>query len=392
MKPLEGITILEFSTMITAALASMMLAEQGARVIKVEPSDAGDPMRYIGARKGDISSLFAGCNRGKESIKIDLKTEAGQAIVRDIASQVDVIIHNFRPGTMDTLNLGCDALRAINPRLVYMAISGFGTEGPLRRAPAYDPIIQAHTGMAATQGSDESPAFIRSLLCDKITAYTACQAVTSALFARERTGEGQLIDLSMLDAGLFFMFPYWVQNHALLDEDTIPGGMLIDILYDLTLTKDGGITVAAANQEMQGRMLNAIGLLHLLEDERFNSMKKLVENLHVFRSLVADKCLEYTSDELLALLREVEVPCAKCLTRDEVLAQEQLLANDSIAEVDHPLLGTMRIVKAPPRFGGERLAPSRPVPAHGEHTDAVLADFGLDSQQIETLRSEGVLG
>ena len=392
MKPLEGITILEFSTMITAALASMMLAEQGARVIKVEPSDAGDPMRYIGARKGDISSLFAGCNRGKESIKIDLKTEAGQAIVRDIASQVDVIIHNFRPGTMDTLNLGCDALRAINPRLVYMAISGFGTEGPLRRAPAYDPIIQAHTGMAATQGSDESPAFIRSLLCDKITAYTACQAVTSALFARERTGEGQLIDLSMLDAGLFFMFPDGFQNHALLDEDTIPGGMLIDILYDLTLTKDGGITVAAANQEMQGRMLNAIGLLHLLEDERFNSMKKLVENLHVFRSLVADKCLEYTSDALLALLREVEVPCAKCLTRDEVLAQEQLLANDSIAEVDHPLLGTMRIVKAPPRFGGERLAPSRPVPAHGEHTDSVLADFGLNSQQIATLRSEGVLG
>ena len=392
MKPLEGITILEFSTMITAALASMMLAEQGARVIKVEPSDRGDPMRYIGARKGDTSSLFAGCNRGKESIKIDLKSEAGQAVIRDIVSQVDVVIHNFRPGKMESLNLGCDALRAINPKLIYMAISGFGTEGPLRHAPAYDPIIQAHTGMAATQGSDESPAFIRSLLCDKITAYTACQAVTSALFARERTGEGQLIDLSMLDAGLFFMFPDGFQNHALLDEDTIPGGMLIDILYDLTLTKDGGITVAAANQEMQGRMLNAIGLLHLLQDERFNSMKKLVENLHVFRSLVADKCLEYTSDELLALLREVEVPCAKCLTRDEVLAQEQLLANDSIAEVDHPLLGTMRIVKAPPRFGGARLEPSRPVPAHGEHTDAVLADFGLDSQQIDTLRSEGVLG
>ena len=175
--------------MITAALASMMLAEQGARVIKVEPSDSGDPMRYIGARKGDISSLFAGCNRGKESIKIDLKTEAGQAVIRDMASQVDVVIHNFRPGTMESLNLGCDALRTINPRLIYMAISGFGTEGPLRRAPAYDPIIQAHSGMAATQGGDNSPAFIRSLLCDKITAYTACQAVTSALFARERSGD-----------------------------------------------------------------------------------------------------------------------------------------------------------------------------------------------------------
>lgn len=392
MKPLEGVTILEFSTMITAALASMMLAEQGARVIKVEPCDAGDPMRYIGARKGDISSLFAGCNRGKESIKLDLKSEAGQAVIRELTPQVDVVIHNFRPGTMDALGLGYDALSALNANLIYMAISGFGTEGPLRRAPAYDPIIQAHSGMAATQGSDDTPTFIRSLLCDKITGYTACQAVTSALFARERTGEGQLIDLSMLDSGLFFMFPDGFQNHALLDDDVIPGGLLIDILYDLTLTKDGGITVAAANQEMQGRMLNAIGLLHLLQDERFNSMKKLVENLHIFRELVAEKCMEYTSDELLSLLRDVEVPCAKCLTRDEVLAQEQLEANDSVAVVDHPHLGKMRIVKAPPRFGGERLAPSRPTPAHGEHTESALASFGLEADRLEALKKEGVLG
>ena len=391
MKPLEGITILEFSTMITAALASMMLAEQGARVIKVEPLDAGDPMRYIGARKGDISSLFAGCNRGKESLAIDLKSEAGQSVIRDLISRVDVVIHNFRPDTMEALNLGFNALNAINPRLIYTAISGFGTEGPLRRAPAYDPIIQAHSGMAATQGSDESPAFIRSLLCDKITAYTAAQAVTSALFARERSGEGQLVDLSMLDAGLFFMFPDGFQNHALLDEDVTPGGLLIDILYDLTLTQDGGITVAAANQQMQGRMLNAIGLLHLLQDDRFNSMKKLVENLHLFRELVAEKCMTYTSDELLALLRDVEVPCAKCLTRDEVLAQEQLDANDSTAVVEHPHLGRIRIVKAPPRFGGQRLEPSRPTPKHGEHSESVLRSLGIDPTTIESLKTAEIL-
>jgi len=391
MKPLEGVTILEFSTMITAALASMMLAEQGARVIKVEPHDAGDPMRYIGARKGDISSLFAGCNRGKESLAIDLKSEAGQSAIRALIPQVDVVIHNFRPGTMETLNLGFDTLKDINARLVYMAISGFGTEGPLRRAPAYDPIIQAHSGMAATQGGDESPAFIRSLLCDKITAYTACQAVTSALFARERSGEGQLVDLSMLDAGLFFMFPDGFQNHALLDDDVIPGGLLIDILYDLTLTRDGGITVAAANQEMQGRMLNAIGLLHLLQDERFNTMAKLVENLHLFREEVAKKCLEYTSDELIALLREAEVPCAKCLSRDDVLAQDQLSANDSTAIVEHPHLGQMRIVKAPPRFAGQRLEPSRPTPKHGEHSESVLKSFGIDPDTIESLRATEVL-
>jgi crotonobetainyl-CoA:carnitine CoA-transferase CaiB-like acyl-CoA transferase len=391
MKPLEGITILEFSTMITAALASMMLAEQGARVIKVEPLEMGDPMRYIGARKGDISSLFAGCNRGKESLAIDLKSQAGQAVIRDMIPEVDVVIHNFRPGTMETMNLGSEDLMSLNPRLIYTAISGFGTEGPLRRAPAYDPIIQAHSGMAATQGSDESPTFIRSLLCDKITAYTASQAVTSGLFARERSGKGQLIDLSMLDAGLFFMFPDGFQNHALLDEDAIPGGLLIDILYDLTLTKDGGITVAAANQEMQGRMLSAIGLLHLLEDERFNSMKKLLENLLVFRELIADKCLQYTSDELLALLRAAEVPCAKCLSRDEVLSQEQLQANDSIETVDHPHLGKLRIVKAPPRFGGKRLEPARPVPAHGEHSETVMASFDISDSRIEALKQAGTV-
>ena len=391
MKPLEGITILEFSTMITAALASMMLAEQGARVIKVEPLEMGDPMRYIGARKGDISSLFAGCNRGKESLAIDLKSQAGQAVIRDMIPEVDVVIHNFRPGTMETMNLGSEDLMSLNPRLIYTAISGFGTEGPLRRAPAYDPIIQAHSGMAATQGSDESPTFIRSLLCDKITAYTASQAVTSGLFARERSGKGQLIDLSMLDAGLFFMFPDGFQNHALLDEDAIPGGLLIDILYDLTLTKDGGITVAAANQEMQGRMLSAIGLLHLLEDERFNSMKKLLENLMVFRELIADKCLQYTSDELLALLRAAEVPCAKCLSRDEVLSQEQLQANDSIESVDHPHLGKLRIVKAPPRFGGKRLEPARPVPAHGEHSETVMASFDISDARIEALKQAGTV-
>ena len=391
MKPLEGITILEFSTMITAALASMMLAEQGARVIKVEPLEMGDPMRYIGARKGDISSLFAGCNRGKESLAIDLKSQAGQAVIRDMIPEVDVVIHNFRPGTMETMNLGSEDLMSLNPRLIYTAISGFGTEGPLRRAPAYDPIIQAHSGMAATQGSDESPTFIRSLLCDKITAYTASQAVTSGLFARERSGKGQLIDLSMLDAGLFFMFPDGFQNHALLDEDAIPGGLLIDILYDLTLTKDGGITVAAANQEMQGRMLSAIGLLHLLEDERFNSMKKLLENLMVFRELIADKCLQYTSDELLALLRAAEVPCAKCLSRDEVLSQEQLQANDSIETVDHPHLGKLRIVKAPPRFGGKRLEPARPVPAHGEHSETVMASFDISDSRIKALKQAGTV-
>jgi len=169
MKPLEDIKVIEFSTMITASLASMMMGDQGARVIKIEPIEMGDPMRYVGTSKGGISALFANCNRGKESIRLNLKDEKGQALVHQLVRDADVVVHNFRPGVMDNLNLGSEKLRAMNPGLVYVAISGFGIEGPLANAPAYDPIIQAHAGMTASQGT-QTPAFVRNLMCDKITA------------------------------------------------------------------------------------------------------------------------------------------------------------------------------------------------------------------------------
>jgi len=371
--------------------SALMMAEQGARVIKVEPLGAGDTLRYIGASKAGISLLFANCNRGKQAIRVDIKTPAGQALIRDMVPQVDVFMHNFRPGVMDRLNLGSEVSRAINPRLVYMAISGFGKEGPLGNAPADDPIIQATAGLTATQGRGGESAFFRTLICDKITAYTACQAVTAALYQRERTGAGQHIDLSMLDAGLFFIFPDGFQNHTLLDDDIERGPMLIDLLYDLTLTKDGAVTISAATLAMQMRSLIAMGMEHLLVDERFNSFEKLVANLAEFKALVGKAYLQYTTEEVIARLKEADVPCARCLTRDEVLAQEQLAANDTLEEIQHPLMGRMRIVKSPSRFGGARLAPARPSPDHGEHTREVLEAFAIPVARIETLASEGVI-
>jgi crotonobetainyl-CoA:carnitine CoA-transferase CaiB-like acyl-CoA transferase len=390
MKPLEGITILEFSTMITASFAAMMMAEQGAKVIKVEPMNVGDPMRYIGANKGGISSLFANCNRGKQSIRVDLKVPEGQELIRELIPQVDIFIHNFRPGVMDKLNLGSEALRDLNPRLIYTAISGFGKEGPLGRAPAYDPIIQAHAGLTATQGKEE-PAFFRTLICDKITAYTACQAVTCALYVREKTGVGQHIDLSMLDSGLFFVFPDGFQNHTLLDADHERGPLLIDLLYELTPTKDGAVTISAGNEEMQMRCLIAVGMEHLLADERFNSFEKMVANLEEFQAELAGAYMQFTTDELIAKLKEADVPCARCLTKDEVLAQEQVAANDTVAEIDHPIMGKMRVVKSPARFGGQRLKPSRPSPDHGEHTQEVLAEFAIADERIVALTEQGIV-
>ena len=390
MKPLEGVTILEFSTMITASFAAMQMCEQGARVIKVEPLSMGDPMRYIGESKGGISSLFANCNRGKQAIRVDIKDEAGQALIREMVPHVDVVIHNFRPGVMDKHGLGSDALRALNPRLIYTAISGFGRSGPLSSAPAYDPIIQASAGITAAQGRGE-PAFVRSLVCDKITAYTACQAVTSALYMREKTDEGQHIDLSMLDAGLFFIFPDGFQNHTLLDEDIEPQPMLTDILYDIVLTSDGGVTISAGTPDQQMRSLIAMGMEHLLADDRFNTQEKLLGNIATFKELVNAEYLKYSTDDIVSRMKEADVPCARCLDRDEVLAQEQLAANDSVGVVDHPLMGSMRVIKAPPRFGGEVLTPGSPSPAHGEHTREVLESFTIDSERVQQMFDDGVV-
>jgi crotonobetainyl-CoA:carnitine CoA-transferase CaiB-like acyl-CoA transferase len=391
MKPLESVTILEFSTMITASLASMMMAEQGARVIKVEPMEMGDPMRYIGARKADISALFANCNRGKESLRIDLKSAEGVETIKAMIPAVDVVIHNFRPGVMDKLGLGSECLRSINPKLIYTAISGFGTKGPLSGAPAYDPMIQAHAGVAAAQGRGDQPAFMRTLLCDKITGYTACQAVTSALFMRERVGEGQHLDLSMIDSGLFFIFLDGFQNDTLLSDDHERGPLLIDILYDPWLCSDGSVIISLGSYEIQRRFLTAIDMSQLLEDPRFDSFENQIRNIRELKALVAPRCAALTCDDMVDRLRLADVPCAKVMTREEVLSQEQLAANGTVEIYDHPVAGLSRRVLSPPLFGGERLEAGRGAPTHGQHTDSVLQSFGLSDERVQHLRNKAVI-
>ncbi len=390
MRPFEGVTILEFSTMITASLAAMMLGEQGARVIKVEPTEVGDPLRYIGTQKGGIASIFANCNRGKESIRLNLKSPDGQELIREMVNECDVLIHNFRPGVMDKNGLGSEQVRSLNPRLIYAAISGFGIQGPLGAAPAYDPVIQAHSGMTAAQGGG-GQAFIKNLMCDKLTAYTACQAVSSALYVREKTGEGQHIDLSMLDAAMFFLFPDAFQNHTLLDEDVAVQPLLSDMLYEMTLTSDGGLTMSAATEGQRAGVLRPLGKESMIDDERFNTLEKLVANLQEYRSILAESFLELSTDEALELLQKNDVPCARCHTLEEALSQEQLEVNDSIEIQDHPLMGALRAFRTPARFGGEALDIGSPAPAHGQQTDTVLESFGISPNRISKMKEDGVV-
>jgi len=390
MKPLEGIKVLEFSTMVTASFAAMMLAEQGAEVIKVEPIELGDPMRYLGSSKGGISALFANCNRGKRSLRLDLKSDAGRKVIEELATESDVLLTNYRPGVMDGLGLGSEHLRSLNPRLIVGAVSGFGTKGPHRDAPAYDPIIQAQAGFAAVQGQGkEQPEFFQTLMCDKITAYTICQAVTTALFARERSGEGQHIDLSMMDAGLYFLFPDGFMHETLLDDDVEQQTPLSEMLYQLAETTDGGITVSAATAAQQVGMLTAVDRLELFADERFNSIENILKNVEAFREEIAGAVATFGTDELLEKLHENDVPAAKPLDYSEVFAHPQYEANDSVDISTHARLGSMRRVKPPAQFGGERLVPAADGPAHGEHTLEILAELGRSQANIDALVAEG---
>lgn len=392
MKPLAGIRVLEFSTMITASFAAMMLAEQGAEVIKIEPVELGDPMRYLGSSKGGFSALFANCNRGKRSLRLDIKSDAGREIIESLSLETDVVLCNYRPGVMAGLGLGSEQLRSVNPRLIYAGVSGFGVEGPHRDAPAYDPIIQALSGFAAVQGQGkDGPEFMQSLMCDKVTAYTVCQAVTTALYVREKTGEGQNIDLSMIDAGLYFLFPDGFMHHTLLDDDVDHHPPLSELLYELAETQDGGVTVSAATPGQQVGLLTAIDRLDLFGDERFNSIEKIVQNVDEFRAELSDGIASFTTDELLVKLHQNDVPAARPLDYHEVLAHPQYEANDSHDVAIHSRLGSMVRIKPPARFGGERLEPASDSPAHGEHTVEVLQELGHSAEDISALVDKGIV-
>ena len=335
--PLAGVTIVEFASMITASLAAMMAAEQGARVIKVEPPEIGDMMRHMGSSKGGASGLFANCNRGKESVVLDLKDAAGVKAAKRIIAGSDVLITNYRPGVMDKLGLGSDAVRAEHPRLIYLAITGFGVTGPLKDVPAYDPIIQAQAGFTFIQGRD-APELIQNLVCDKVTALSACQALTAALLQRERTSEGQHIDISMLDAGLFFMFPDGFMNHTLLDDDVNFAPELRDAL-SVVSARNGYLTISAATPRQRFGLHRAIGKEALNSDERFASVEAVLKNFQAYAAILNGAFSSFDIDELIERLHAEGVPAGKCLTREEALDQPQVAVNNNVEVISHPHMG-----------------------------------------------------
>ncbi len=386
-KPLTGTKVLELSTMVTASMATMMLAAQGAEVIKIEPAGLGDTMRYIGSQKNGMSGLFANCNRGKRSLAVDLKTNTGVEIVRRLARDADVLVHNYRPGVMDRLGLGSDVLRQANERLIFAAISGFGTEGPLANAPAFDHVVQALSGITDAQSGGGDPEFVRTLVCDKITAYTVCQGVTAALLERATTQKGQHMDVSMLESALFFLWPDGMMNQTLLDDDVTPMPPLSE-LYWTYEARDGFLAIAAISDAHWQNMFRILGREDLNEDERFDGIFARVAHMKALKDEVLKGFLAMALDDVLKALQDADVPAMPCLSREDVITHPQVQAMNIVETVSHKQLGRMNQIAPPVRLHAQQGSIDPGAPALGEHSVEIVEALGLGA---ETLVSDGII-
>lgn len=371
-KPLHGIKILELSSIVTASLATMILCDQGAEVIKVEPTGMGDSMRYLGTQKGGFSAIFANCNRGKLSLNLDLKDADELNILLKLAEESDIFISNYRPGVNEKLGLGLEVLRKINPNIIYVSISGFGETGPLSKAPAYDHVIQGMSGATSIQSSEGNPAYMKTLICDKITGYTACQALTAALFKRERTGKTSYITLSMLDAAIFFLWPDGMMNETLLDKDVIKAPPLSSTYTSLIPAKDGFFTIAAMTDDQWYGIFDAINKPEFKSDSRFISASARSQNMNELLKESLFRFQDFTVDEAIEALRNNDVPCSPYVPRDEVINQPQVIASNTIFQMESPHQGKLNAVSHPAIFDGHRLNVDKAAPSLGEDRDKII--------------------
>lgn len=391
--PLDGYRIIDLTSMISGPLATMTLGDQGADVIKVEPPGIGDYVRAGGNRSGGLHAAFLNNNRNKRSITIDLKDEQGRDLLMRLAAGADVLVQNFRPGVVERLGVGEDDVRAHAPDIIYVSISGFGETGPYASKPVYDPIIQAVSGLASVQGGSdkERPRLVRTILPDKLTAVMASQAITAALLARARSGEGQHVRLSMLDAVISFLWSSDMGGQTFVGKAVSEqrAASFIDLIYE---TQDGYISVAVMGDKEWKALTRALDKPEWLEDERFKTPAMRDLNINDRLELTQEVLATGTSQEWLAKLEAEGVPCAPVLTRNKVIEHEQVVANDILVETDHPHAGRLRQARPAARFDRTPASVNRGAPLLGEHTDEILVEAGLSEAEIGALRDAGVLG
>lgn len=384
--PLHGFRILDLSAVISGPYGTMILADQGADVIKVEPP-TGDFTRAAGNKSGGMSASFLNNNRNKRSIALDLRHPDGVAVVKRLAATCDVLVQNFRPGVVDRLGVGEAAIREVAPSIIYVSISGFGETGPFAQKPVYDPIVQALSGLASVQGGSdaERPRLIRTILPDKLTAITSAQAITAALLARSRTGIGQHVRLSMIDAVVAFLWSsdMGAQTYVGREVSQQRAASFIDLIYE---TKDGFMSVAVMTNDQWAALTRAVDHPEWLSDPRFASTELRDLNINDRLALIQSVLIERPTEEWMQIFNAAGVPCAPVLARRDMIHHPQIDATGIVVETDHPQAGKLRQARNAARFSVTEPEYRNGAPTLGQDTDQILREAGYTAAEIEAMR------
>lgn len=392
--PLEGIEVLDITQAVAGPVATMLLAELGANVIKVEFPGIGDLTRMSGFSKGGLNSSVVGCNRGKRSIQVDMKTDEGRDIVLDLAERADVVVQAMRPGKIDALGIGYDAVRARNNDVIYVSLSGYGPDGPYSERAVFDPVLQALCGYVSIQVNPQIPFpdLMRMAVIDKAVSWEIATSVCAALFARERGSGGQHLDVAMVDVAIAFLWPDGGMAHSLLDEDVVPGRHLSSVL-SMSETADGHIVYFAVLPHQIEALYDALGHPEWSTDERFATQeaRHTGNNNEVLGGLIADAFRTFATADIAARMHERSVPCGEVVDIAEVHEDPQVRHNDVFAEWDHPTAGRIRSPRHATRFSTTEPAFLASAPVLNEHADEILAELGVSDERRRELRDAGVV-
>ena len=392
--PLKGIRVLDLTRILAGPYATMILRDLGAEVIKIEQPGVGDEARDFGPFKNDFSLYFMSVNRGKKSITLNLKSPRGKELFLELVKGSDILVENFRPGTMEKLGLDYESLKTHHPSLLYAACSGFGQTGPYAMRGAYDMIIQGMGGIISITGEpDRPPVRVGTSIGDITSALFTAIGILSALRHRDQTGEGQLIDVGMLDCQVAILENAMVRYFSTGDIPRPLGRRHPAITpFEVFESADGYVVIAIGNNELWRKFCEHVGHSELIDDDRFNTNALRTENHESLFPILAEIMCRRTTDEWVEALEAIGVPCGPVNTVDKVANDPQVLARDMIAEVEHNTTGTVQIPGIPIKLSETPGQIDAPAPNLGEHTSEVLIDLlGLGAEEVNQLKQDGIV-